>query len=71
MIADRFDANDVHLWNGKFVLQLSPKPLIWSTEHRMDDMQSSALMQSVSLPTNLEIEILYPPNNEEKIDVSN
>ena len=67
MIADRFGANDVHLWNGKFVLQLSPKSLIRSTQDRMMDND----VQSVSIPEDLEIKILYPPNNEEKIDVSN
>ena len=67
LIADRFGANDVHLWNGKFVLQLSPKSLIRSTQDRMMDND----VQSVSIPEDLEIKILYPPNNEEKIDVSN
>ena len=74
LIADRFDANDVHLWNGKFVLQLSPKPLIQSTQDRMmdnDHVQSGSIPDSALIPDDLEIKILYPPNNEEKIDVSN
>jgi hypothetical protein len=52
LIADRFATNNIHLWDGQSVLQISPKPLTVTDE-----------IQTVEIPKDLEIEKLCDPKN--------